>query len=586
MIPFKVVRKIGRMLRGGAGSKEIFLGALCGVLIGFNPTAGLTLALAVLITLLLNANIGFTLLGAAVGRLLSLALAPLSFHTGFFLIHRIGLEGLYSLLANAPVTALMDLNIYAMTGSLPYAVVSGIVFGRFMSTLIKKIREQMVKAGENEKVSKVAGNKLARFLMWLVFGKQKVSTADVLAKDSPLLRKSGVILVTTVAAVGLVLQFFLLDLVLKKGLQSAISSKTGAEVNLEKADLSLAEGKLAIEGLQVTDPDKLTHNLVQIDHLTADLSISDLLRKSYTIDQLSISVLQTDVPRSHPGKLLVKTAEEEIEPAQEELPGKALDEYLVKAADWKKYGEEAYDYLKKRKINAEAAAKGEQTEPSSRNAAVDARESGYLKAAADLASSRPAWTVRQIDVSDVRLGAQPPCKIEGSELSSHPELNGRPTTLTMTPVNAAEPAITLVLRFDDPAALHEIAVRLNNIGIGDVVKTGDQLRIEDGLADISIDGTFSADTIDAPFTVLAHDLKTDNETLNQLKSIRLSGKLSGSLIAPRVSVEIGDNLKNAVTDAAKAKAKEAAKEQVDQALQSEEADELKSKARETLKGLF
>ena len=57
MIVFKIVRKIGKMLRGGAGRKEIMLGALCGVLIGFNPVAGLTLGLMILITLLLNANI-------------------------------------------------------------------------------------------------------------------------------------------------------------------------------------------------------------------------------------------------------------------------------------------------------------------------------------------------------------------------------------------------------------------------------------------------------------------------------------------------------------------------------------------------
>ena len=586
MTPFKLVRKIGRMLRGGAGNKEIFLGALCGILIGFNPTAGLTLALAILITLLLNANIGFTLLGIALGKVLSLILAPLSFHTGFFLIHRIGLEGLYSLLVNAPVTALMDLDVYAMTGGLPYAVIIGIAFGKFMSSLVTKIREQMIRAGENEKVGKLAGNKFAKLLMWLVFGKQKVSTSDVLAKQSPLLRKSGLILVSSVAVIALLLQFFLLDLALKKGVQTAISSKTGAEVNIGKADLSLAEGELELEGLQVTDPDKLTHNLIQIDHLTADVSISDLLRRSCTIDRLAISVLQSDVPRSHPGKLLVKETEEDVESAQEDLPGKALDEYLVKAADWKKYGEEAYDYLKKRKANAEAVAKGEKVKTTTRSAAADASKSGYLKAAADLTSVRPAWIVRRVEVSDVRLGGQPPHKLEGSELSSHPELNGLPTTLTMTPANSTEPAVKLVLRFDDPAALHEIAVNLNNISISDVVKTGDQLNIEDGRADVTIDGKFSADAIDAPFTILAHDLKTDNETLNQLKSIKLSGRLSGSLIAPRVRVDIGDNLKNAVTDAAKAKAKEAAKDQIDQALQGEEAEELKSKARETLKGLF
>ncbi|MCK5676233.1 MAG: DUF2062 domain-containing protein, partial [Verrucomicrobia bacterium] len=304
MIAFKIVRKIGKMLRGGAGKKEIFLGALCGVLIGFNPVAGLTLGLAILITLLLNANVGFVLLGAALGKLLGLLLSVASFHTGYFIIHNIGLEGLFTKLANAPVTALMDLDVYAMVGSLPYAIIIGIAFGKFISATVNKIREQMVKAGEHEKVGKAVGNKFSKFLMWLVFGKQKISTADVLAKESPLLRKSGLILVGSVLVIGLVLDFLLLDICLKKSIQSGIGAETGAEVNIEKAHLSLAGGKLEIKGLQVTDPDKPTHNLVQIDTLAADISVGDLLRRTYTIDLLAGSTLKRDVLRDKPGGLL------------------------------------------------------------------------------------------------------------------------------------------------------------------------------------------------------------------------------------------------------------------------------------------
>ena len=130
MITFKIIRKIGKMLRGGAGKKEIFTGALLGVLIGFNPTLSLTLFLAILITLLLNANIGFTMLGVALGKVLGLALSVVTFHTGYFIIHGMGLESLFTTWVNAPVLALMDLNVYSMIGSLPFALVTGIAFGK------------------------------------------------------------------------------------------------------------------------------------------------------------------------------------------------------------------------------------------------------------------------------------------------------------------------------------------------------------------------------------------------------------------------------------------------------------------------
>jgi len=488
MVAFKVVRKIGKMLRGGAGKKEIFLGALCGVLIGFNPVAGLTLALAILITLLLNANIGFTLLGVVLGKLLSLALSVISFHTGYFIIHNMGLEGLFTTLANAPVTALMDLNVYSMVGGLPFAIIAGLLFGKFISATVNKIREQMVRAGEHDKVGKVTGNKFSKFLMWLVFGKQKISTADVIAKQSPLLRKSGLILVGSVVVIGLVLQFFLLDVALKKGLQAAISAETGAEVNIGKANLSLASGKLELENLQVADPDKLTHNLIQIDTLAADISVSDLLRSSYSIDLLAGSTLKRDVLRDKPGKQIVKDdtkakAKAEAKAAAEAKkatePGKSLDEYFAQAKNWKKYGDKAYEYLKTRKDNAETIAKGEKPKASKEAAVIDAKKLGYLKASADLVSSRPAWLIREIKIDNVLLGDDFPAQtIQGTELSSHPELNGQATTLVMTPEGGTEPTAKIVLRFDDPSAAHQLVANVKNISIGDSIKTGDRLKIE------------------------------------------------------------------------------------------------------------
>lgn len=595
MITFKIIRKIGKMLRGGAGRKEIFLGALCGVLIGFNPVAGLTLALAILITLLLNANVGFVLLGAALGKLLSLMLSVASFHTGYFLIHNIGLEGLFTKLANAPVTALMDLDVYAMVGSLPFAIIIGIAFGKFISAAVNKIREQMVKAGEHDKVGKVTGNKFSKFLMWLVFGKQKISTADVIAKESPLLRKSGLILVGSVLVIGLVFDFLLLDIFLKKGIQSAIGAETGAEVNIEKAHLSLAGGKLEIEGLQVTNPDKLTHNLVQIDTLSADIGVGDLLRKSYAIDLLAGSTLKRDVLRDKPGALLIKEDKQKDEAkkevAKEEAEGKSLDTYFAKAKDWKKYGDKAYEYLKKRKNNAEAVAKGEKPKATKEAAVADARKLGYLKAAADLVADRPAWLIREIKIDNVELGADlPPQTFQGSEVSSHPELNGQPTTLVMTPQGGTEPTAKLVLRFDDPTAQHELFANMKNIEIGDSIKAGDSLKIESGKADISANGNFSTETIDIPFTLLVRDLKTDNEMLNNLKQLELPGKLYGTFLSPRVKVDLNDQLKDAVVGAAKEKAKDEAKKaaskELDKALESEDAQELKKKASGTLKKLF
>jgi uncharacterized protein (TIGR03546 family) len=214
MLAFKWIRKIGKILRGGAGKREIFLGALCGVLIGFNAAGGLSLTATILLALLLNANIGFVLLGLLIGKPLALLLAPLSFHIGYFVIHQAGLEASFMRLANMPVTALMGFDHYAQIGGILPALLLGSGIGLLFVQTVTRIREQMLRLEENQTAQKLAKNPLARLLLWLVFGKRKVSTADVLAKKSPLIRTSGVVLVTSLLLIGGLMEYLLLDRVL------------------------------------------------------------------------------------------------------------------------------------------------------------------------------------------------------------------------------------------------------------------------------------------------------------------------------------------------------------------------------------
>lgn len=623
MIALKIIRKIGKILRGGAGRKEIFLGVLCGVLIGFNPGVSFTLALAILITLLLNANVPFVLLGAALGKLLCLALSPITFHTGYFIIHNIGIEGLFRNLANAPVTALMDLNVYCMIGGLPYALVIGVVVGAILGTAVIKIRAKMLEADQHEIIGKTFGNKFARLLLRLAFGKSKLSLEDEIPKAAPLLRKSGLVLVGTVLVIGLVLDFLLLDLVLKKSIQSSISARTGAEVNIEEVHFSIGRGELEIENLQVTDPDNPTHNLIQLDILAVDTSVQDLLRKNYVIELMAGSTLKRDVLRDRPGKVFIKSDEAKVEEdTREEKEGKSLDQYFAKAQNWRKYGEKVQDYLEKRKESSKAVKAGEAPRASREAAVVDAKKLGYLRAAADLIADRPAWTVRKLEISNIQLGEnQPAYLLSGAQLSSHPELTGKPTVLSMTPEGGTIPTTKLVLRFDNPDAQHALTANLENIAMGDAIETSDSfpVDIKDGKADIKADGSFSVAALQIPFTVTVHDLKanveegqtvmgmdaaTATEVFSSIEQLDIEGVLTGTLVSPRVKVDyekLSANIKealvaagkkelskraNAEMDKAKQQAAEAANKEIDKALESDEAKDLKNKASESLKKLF
>ncbi|MBN2685374.1 MAG: hypothetical protein JXR40_08855 [Pontiellaceae bacterium] len=605
--PVKFIRKIGKILRGGAGSREILLGTLFGVLIAFNPGFSLTLLLAFLITLLLNANFSFVMLGLAIGKPLSLLLAKVSFLTGFGIIHKIGLEGLFRALNNAPVTALMKLDVYAMIGGLPYALVIGLGLGLLFSSIVMRARTKMIKAAQHQKISKAVGNKFSRFLLRLAFGKSKLSLHEMEEpKKSPLFRKAGLILVGVVLLISLAMEFFLLDYTLKKGIQKSISAITGAQVDIADAHLSLARGDLKIKGLQITDPDKPTHNLVQVETLKAELHVRDLLAKRFTIDLLSGSTVKRDVLREKPGALYPKKEKPPKEPSDNEL-GKKLEDYFSKAENIEKYGRKLYEYLQKR-------TEKEEPEVDLEKARRLAQQTGYLKAAADLTNEHPAWLIHRIEIVDIDLGNSLPRQaLVGTELTSNPRLNQKATELALEPYKDGkavdgEALAKVALRFDAPDTPHALEVHVKALNFGKHLETSDSFPIsfQEGKVDISTEGTFSLDGIELPFTLLVHGMKADvekggkilgmdadlaGEVFASIEQLTIEGSLIGALYAPRVKVDVDKltaNLKQSLIAAGKAQLARRAGAMMDEYTEElhqkmdEEIDEAKQRLKDEL----
>lgn len=141
----------------------------------------------------------------------------------------------------------------------------------------------------------------------------------------------------------------------------------------------------------------------------------------------------------------------------------------------------------------------------------------------------------------------------------------------MTPAGVSEPTAKVVLRFDDPAALNELAANFSGIAIGGAVDSGDSLpiNVKDGKADIKASGTFSADELNLPFTIVVHDLKADveegktimgmdaetaTEVFSSMEMIEIDGGLGGSLLSPRVKIDydkLTSNMKTALVAAGK-----------------------------------
>ena len=272
LTPIGLLRKIGKFVRGGVTPSQVFLGFLLGALIGMTPGVNLTLMIGILLVILLNANGGMASLGFALGKVLCLTLAPVTFQIGYVLIHDVGLSGLFRAAGDTPVVALMDLHYYCVTGGLLVGLVVGIVGGLLAGSVINGLRKAVAAAGgRSEALQKITGNRFVRLLLRVVFGKQKGDLADLAQKKSPLIRRSGAVVCAVVVVLFLAAQWVLAGWFFRDALRGGVEAAVGAEVNIERADLSLLAGRLDVQGLQVTDADKPTHNLFQAKTLTGTL---------------------------------------------------------------------------------------------------------------------------------------------------------------------------------------------------------------------------------------------------------------------------------------------------------------------------
>jgi len=434
MNPIKLIRKLGKVLRGGATFRDMFLGIFLGFAIGMVPGVNLTLVLLIILLLFLNTNGALAGLAILLGKALCLVLAPVTFRLGYAMIHDLGMIGLVRSAADTPVVALLDLQVYCLFGALPLIIVVGGLLAWFVPRSIIKARAAVASATSgSEKAQKVAASKIVKFLMRVAFGKQKETMAEMAVKKTPLIRKGRAIAALVILAVLIVVQMIYLDSLVKHSLETSLGSVNGAEVNIDNADLSLGSGRLVIEGIQVTDAGKPTNNLVQAERIVADISIEDLLKRRFVVDLVECEALQMDNQRETPGEVYRKPEEEKKPPAPVDLT-----KHLGKSAEYyeevKKFNERL-DKLKEYLKSDDPGAQPDAAEPDKEALARQAKALGYLRLSAqDYLAKSPTWVLCELKVSRIILRPDlPTFTVEGKNLSSHPSLYPEKAELTAKP---------------------------------------------------------------------------------------------------------------------------------------------------------
>ncbi|MDP6545154.1 MAG: hypothetical protein QGH60_14300 [Phycisphaerae bacterium] len=565
MNPLKLFRKFIKMVRGGAAPWQIIVSCLLGVVIGMIPGFNALVLSLLILFAIINLSLGLMLIGVVVGKALCLAIAAVTFETGYFIIHQMGLEGLFASASQTPFVALMDLDVYCLVGGLPIAIIVGLILGWVIAKTIKLVRIGSIAAGaKSAKVQKISSNIIVRILLRILFGKQKKSMAEMLAARHPVIRKAGVVLVIII--IGLVVGFEMLFLnnLTRSAMVDGLEASVGAEVNLKTVDLSLTGGRFELDGLQITDPDKPTHNMLNINKLTTDISIANLLTKRIVIEELVIGEMVNGAKRDKTGEVYRKPEREK----EEDTP--------VTLSDYFEHKDQILDYLAKIKDYLENQDKkrkdpAERTPEETRERADEmAANRGYLKvSAASLLTKRPMITIRSIRIDKLPIPNIGDCTVEIKELSSDLALNEKPMTLSIknekTKFN-----VFGTLDFVNPGAMHTLKVNAPNLPVAAMGITDKcPLDISEALADLKFDGKFNPNKIAFPIelklhgmkaaaggdrTVLGLDAKTADEMFKNVDNMMLAADIRGSVASPEVHVNVGKTvagLKDALIAAGK-----------------------------------
>ncbi|NUM58949.1 MAG: TIGR03545 family protein [Bdellovibrionaceae bacterium] len=119
------------------------------------------------------------------------------------------------------------------------------------------------------------------------------------------------------------------DLHLKNLMELIGYHSLGAEVNIAKVETSFTKASLKISGIELTNPERPSHNNLVIGEIRFSLLWDALLRAKFVVEEAAVENIGFDQKRKYPGK--VKPPEPEKESAIKKEADKLKEEALEKA---------------------------------------------------------------------------------------------------------------------------------------------------------------------------------------------------------------------------------------------------------------
>ncbi len=129
-------------------------------------------------------------------------------------------------------------------------------------------------------------------------------TENIKVKKKGPIRFEAIIPVAVLSALTFTYFSYYFDLHMKQLVEYVGTQGNGAEVNVGSIKTSFLRGSFDMNHLQVTDPEKPTHNLLEIENIHFQYIWDALLRMKFVVADASINNIQIAKPRKSPGKVL------------------------------------------------------------------------------------------------------------------------------------------------------------------------------------------------------------------------------------------------------------------------------------------
>jgi uncharacterized protein (TIGR03546 family) len=577
-----LIRKIGTILRGNATPFQLIAGCVLGSLIGFMPgfanAPGLIVALS-LILVLLNANLFLAAMVGILAKLLSIALMPVSFHVGQFLLDG-PTEGFFRKVINAPVFALFGFESYVATGGLVIGGVLGLVIGVLVVRAVQSFRRKMATLDTNSpRFHELTQKSWARTLTFIFAGGGlKNPDYAALANQSRIgnpIRILGAILVVFSVVLSVVAYQFFAAAIVTSQLRSGLELANGATVDLESAELDLKSGRMALIGIAAADANELDKDIFRAARVEADVSGVNLLRKRLQLDRVIVSGATSGEARRVPGRR-VDSASEPSKPIQ--WPdAETIEDYLKNAQLWRERLAQVKQWIEK--ISGPSSEPTDGTIPS-RDESLEERlkrlamEQGYANVkASHLIEGAPTLLITELTAAQVTVAQLPGEKLDitARNLSTQPSLAGGAPEISIT---SASDKLGFNLKFsgisaargDNTLAFHYRGLPVDSV-MKDLKVSGGTV-LSGGTIDLAANGKYftQGGTIDLPLQATLKDTTlTVGGRATPVSNFALPIGLAGSLSNPKIQVDsksLGNLALKAGTDALKDKASEKIQEKL------------------------